>query len=117
MISAFFFQYNKIEFDGEEKRENKNLTKRVEQSCVLYTDYILSLIMFRGMNQINIKLICKWKMIFYASGRKYLLGLVVFSFHRTFSYDDSAATARQSHDQLANPIPVPLLKVAYFLPC
>ena len=56
-------------------------------------------------------------MIFYASGRKYLLGLVVFSFHRTFSYDDSAATARQSHDQLANPIPVPLLKVAYFLPC
>ena len=34
-----------------------------------------------------------------------------------FPYNVSAATARQSHDQLANPIIVPLLKVAYFLPC
>ena len=34
-----------------------------------------------------------------------------------FPYNVSEATARQSHDQLANPILVPLLKVAYFLPC
>ena len=26
MITAFFFQYNKIEFDGEEKREKTNET-------------------------------------------------------------------------------------------
>ena len=32
MISAFFFQYNKIEFHGEEKTEIKKLTKRVEQT-------------------------------------------------------------------------------------
>ena len=46
MISAFFFQYNKIECDGEEKTEVKKLTKQVEQSCVLYMDCILSFIMF-----------------------------------------------------------------------
>ena len=34
-----------------------------------------------------------------------------------FPYNVSAATAQQSHDQLANPILVPLLKVPYFLPC
>ena len=45
MITAFFFQYNQIEFDDEEKR-GKKLTKRVEESCVLYMDCILSLILF-----------------------------------------------------------------------
>ena len=34
-----------------------------------------------------------------------------------FPYNVSAATAQQSHDQLANPMLVPLLKVPYFLPC
>ena len=34
-----------------------------------------------------------------------------------FPYNVSAATAQQSHDQLANPILVALLKVPYFLPC
>ena len=33
MITAFFFQNNNIEFDGEEKREKK-ITKRVEERCV-----------------------------------------------------------------------------------
>ena len=76
MISAFFFQYNKTKCDGEEKTEIKKLTKRVEQSCVLYMDciFIVDNVQFRVMNQINIKLVRKCKMIFYASGRKYLLG-------------------------------------------
>ena len=34
MITAFFFQNNNIEFDGEEKREKKKITKRVEERCV-----------------------------------------------------------------------------------
>ena len=52
------------------KKKGKKLTKRVEESCVLYLDCILSIVdnvQFGVMNQINLKLICKWKMILYAN--------------------------------------------------
>ena len=68
MNTAFFFQNNKIEFDGEEKREKK-LTKRVEERCVSVhrLHFVVDKIQFGVMIQINIKLICKWKMILYAN--------------------------------------------------
>ena len=69
MITAFFFQNNNIEFDGEEKREKKKITKRVEERCVsvhgLY--FVVDNVQFGVMNQINMNLICKWKMISYAN--------------------------------------------------
>ena len=78
MISAFFFQNNKIEFDGEEKREKTNETSWTKLCIVHGLYFVVDNVQFRVMNQINIKLICKWKMIFYASGRKYLLGFSGF---------------------------------------
>ena len=54
MITAFFFQNNKIEFDGEERREKK-ITKRVEERCVsvhgLY--FVVDNVLFGVTNQIN----------------------------------------------------------------
>ena len=103
MITAFFFQYNKIEFNSEEKREKK-LRKRVEERCVsvhgLY--FVVDNVQFGVMNQINIKLICKhgkWKMILYANQEGNIYSV---SFHRTFLYDVTAATAGQSNDRLTN---------------
>ena len=71
MNTAFFFQNNNIEFDGEELK-GKKLTKRVEESCLLVHGlyFVFDKIQFGVMNQINIKLICKhanWRMILYAN--------------------------------------------------
>ena len=51
------------------KKGKKKITKRVEERCVsvhgLY--FVVDRIQFGVINQINMKLICKWKMILYAN--------------------------------------------------
>ena len=51
------------------KKGKKKITKRVEERCVsvhgLY--FVVDNVQFGVMNQINMNLICKWKMISYAN--------------------------------------------------
>ena len=78
------------------KKGEKKITKRVEERCVsvhgLY--FVVDNVQFGVMNQINMKLICKWKMTFYANqeGNIYTV-LIVFSFLCKVFIDFTAATA------------------------
>ena len=94
MITAFFFQNNKIEFDGEEKREKTNETSWRKLCIVLGLYFVVDNVPFGVMNQINLKLICKWKMVLYANqGGNIYTVLIVFSFLYKVFIDFTAATA------------------------
>ena len=69
MNTAFFFQNNKIEFDGEEKREKTNETSWRKLSIGTWIVFCRWWNSVWG-NESNKKLICKhgkWKMILYAN--------------------------------------------------
>ena len=62
------FKITKLNLTVSEKGKKK-ITKRVEERCVsvhgLY--FVVDNVQFGVMNQINMNLICKWKMISYAN--------------------------------------------------
>ena len=62
------FKIIKLNLTVSEKGKKK-ITKRVEERCVsvhgLY--FVVDNVQFGVMNQINMNLICKWKMISYAN--------------------------------------------------